>query len=887
MELKEYQAGVLDDLRQYLRTAHRCSTPAAAFARYWKERGVTLRDGAEYLRPYNDSIRGVSNVTVKVPTAGGKTFIACNAIDTIFRELPRERKAVVWFVPSDAILKQTYANLSNPHHPYRQKLDMLFQRRVRVVDKEEALQGLGISPGDTRGQLTVFVLSVQSFIERGSKTAATARNDGDLPRAYRQNAALNYGLQQEMKDRGIRIEGADELSLIQYMAWLNPVLVVDESHNFGTSLRTDVMRNLNPAFVLDLTATPREDSNIISFVDARSLRDAGMTKLPVIVYNLHDKSRVIDDAIRLRNNLEAYAHREQAAGGKYVRPIALLQAEPRSNSDTATFEKIKQALTEQAHIPEEQIKLKISGRDELEGVDLMSRDCPVRYIITVNALKEGWDCPFAYVLATVANRSSRVDVEQVLGRILRQPYTRRLGEGMLNMSYVLTCSDSFNDTLQQIVRGMKLNGYSGRDFRVAEDGAAATPPPKAEETPLGPMLPFADDGGGDDGISLKSHADDGTWQIDEADQMLRKAGEEREAYDKAEKEERQTDSGLPKEIDDAMTHYRIIDRYKDEAARIVLPNLYIKYRSVGGLFADSTKLVPVNLGNLLEGFDLRKQDRNIDFSDTTQMAAVDVAERQTGEYVATIHSLDDRQVWLLKQQMETMSAEEKRNQLSISIARQLSDNDNMIGYGSYLGYVGDILETMDGDRLAWLADRMVSTLEAIREKVRSLEEDYACKRFKMLCDTNAVVSSDVKGYHFSTAIVINKETMQGLPKQLYAEEEKGNAMENNVAGRMAQLDNVLFWHRNQGPGHGFGINGYTGGHYPDFIVVTKSHNIVLVETKGQQLANADSEYKIEIGRRWTDLSGERYHYFMVFPDGTQPLKGAITVSGLMERLRDL
>lgn len=66
----------------------------------------------------------------------------------------------------------------------------------------------------------------------------------------------------------------------------------------------------------------------------------------------------------------------------------------------------------------------------------MSRACEVRYIITVNALKEGWDCPFAYILATLANKTSRVDVEQILGRILRQPYTTQHQNPLLNLSYV-------------------------------------------------------------------------------------------------------------------------------------------------------------------------------------------------------------------------------------------------------------------------------------------------------------------------------------------------------------------------------------------------------------------------------------------------------------------
>lgn len=79
----------------------------------------------------------------------------------------------------------------------------------------------------------------------------------------------------------------------------------------------------------------------------------------------------------------------------------------------------------------------------------MSKGCAVRYIITVNALKEGWDCPFRYILATLANKSSVVDVTQILGRVLRMPYVRKHKIDFLNLSYVFTASSHFQETLSQ------------------------------------------------------------------------------------------------------------------------------------------------------------------------------------------------------------------------------------------------------------------------------------------------------------------------------------------------------------------------------------------------------------------------------------------------------
>ena len=55
------------------------------------------------------------------------------------------------------------------------------------------------------------------------------------------------------------------------------------------------------------------------------------------------------------------------------------------------------------------------------------RNCPVEYVITVEALKEGWDCSFAYVFCSVSRIQSATDVEQLLGRVMRMPYAKRRG----------------------------------------------------------------------------------------------------------------------------------------------------------------------------------------------------------------------------------------------------------------------------------------------------------------------------------------------------------------------------------------------------------------------------------------------------------------------------
>ena len=169
MELKQYQQTVLNDLAQYIDILKEQESNHKAFSTYWKQNGITLQQGEETFHPYCDTMNGAPNMTIKVPTAGGKTFIACNAIRTIFDAMPVNRtKVVAWFVPSDTILKQTYENLKNPQHPYRQRIDTLFNGRVEVYDKQALLFGQNFNPTIIKEQLSIFVLSIQSFATKAT-----------------------------------------------------------------------------------------------------------------------------------------------------------------------------------------------------------------------------------------------------------------------------------------------------------------------------------------------------------------------------------------------------------------------------------------------------------------------------------------------------------------------------------------------------------------------------------------------------------------------------------------------------------------------------------------------------------------------------------------------
>lgn len=200
-----------------------------------------------------------------------------------------------------------------------------------------------------------------------------------------------------------------------------------------------------------------------------------MVKLPVFLCNFVNVASVIENAISLQNRLEAIAKNENVN----LRPIVLFQAQSGVNEDAQTFEKLKNKLVN-IGIEKEQIAIKTAKINELDEIDLLDKNCKIRYII-INALKEGWDCPYAYILASIANKNSTADVEQLIGRVLRQPNARKYTNQELNVSYVLTCSNDFDTTAKSVIAGLNGAGFSKDDYRQNDFRELDKPKPRVLE----------------------------------------------------------------------------------------------------------------------------------------------------------------------------------------------------------------------------------------------------------------------------------------------------------------------------------------------------------------------------------------------------------------------
>ena len=882
MELKKYQQEVITDLSDFIDEIEKHNRLDIAFREFWAKKGISVNDyDNDHLHPYDNSVKGVPRVTVKVPTAGGKTFIACNALQTIFKNMPMGKpKVVAWFVPSDTILKQTYKNLSNPSHPYRQKIDSHFNSRVQVVDKEGALMGHNIKPNQIGEQLTIFVLSVQSF----------ATNTKDGKRVYRENENLEeYTKLYDSMTK--RVDGSDETGFIQVLSYLNPVVIIDESHNFEANLRVEMLNAINPCFIMDLTATPRKKSNIISFVDAIKLKRANMVKLPVIVYNHRSTDEVISKAINLQRSLEIKAKEQESNGGRYIRPIVLFQAQPRTNDDNITFEKIKQRLVE-VGIPEEQIKIKTADKDELKSVDLMSKDCPVRYIITVNALKEGWDCPFAYILASLANKTSRVDVEQILGRVLRLPYTTKHKDDLLNLSYVFTASNDFKDTLENIVRSLNKAGYSKRDYRISETqetqlndntqelslsdlfGTGTEPQPyKSNDETTSILCDNAEVEFNTEAIKASINSVEAQSDIDEIEQFAKNTNSQFEVeMNEAENENDDT----PNEIKDMTKYYKIKDTFAEYASNVKLP-IFVKKVNTASFFEPDSAVVPLDKKMLSEGFDLNIADKTINFARTEAEARM-IDLDSTNEYIPVPKKINSSILENIRNYFNALPAESKKKELSKSIAKDIKIDE--ISEPQIANYIYDVIEKFDDEALSDMMFYRTETTKKIKQKIDSLLAAHQEKVFNDLLDIGEIKCG--MPYEFPPRIT-HKKIAIGVYKGLYTEEEGDmNDYESKVIDAVANLDNVVFWHRNPQYSKGFLINGYIN-HYPDFIIYLKSGMTIVLETKGDDRDNSDTKKKVDIGKKWASKAGDKFRYFVVFEK--TKMEGTMTFPEFIDKIK--
>lgn len=473
---KIYQQQVLDSVTAYFQACHELPSPSVAFTatteRLW---GF----GNPY-RPLAGFPADMPYFCLRVPTGGGKTWLAARSVPLVNTHLLRcEHSVILWLVPSKPIREQTLKALRDRQHPYH--LALREAGPVTVMDLEEAKS---VTRATLDTSTTVIVATRQAFQVEDEECRKVYQSSGALMHHFDNlSPAQRDGL---LRD-GEGPQGTTPCSLANVLRLRRPFVVVDEAHNSRTELAFDMLARFRPSGVMELTATPdleRTPSNVLHSVSAAELKAEEMIKLPVVLQTEPDWQQCLADAIGRRDALHQLADEERRAGAAYLRPLVLIQSEPRrAGIETLDFERVRQELISNHGIPPEEIVIATGEEKGLEQIDadyklgIADPACPVKFVITQKALAEGWDCPFAYILVSMASLSSATAVEQLLGRVLRQPNASHRQAKALNQSYAFVVSRHFAETAgalrDRLVAGAGFEKREVAEFVTAAKGEQA------------------------------------------------------------------------------------------------------------------------------------------------------------------------------------------------------------------------------------------------------------------------------------------------------------------------------------------------------------------------------------------------------------------------------
>ncbi len=868
MPLKDYQQETLDHLGAYCREIR--SQMARGAAKPQRDAFELLTERGYYSPPGFDH---VPYICLRLPTGGGKTLLAAHAVGTVGRELlGTDRPVCLWITPSTTIRDQTLRGLLSIHHPYRKALEDSLGASVEVVTLEQALT----TPRAVQSEAAlVIVTTIQSYRiredEGGEELAATRRIYRD--NGYLQTAFEN--LPEWAKAELARDEkGNVDLSLANALKLRRPIVVMDEAHNARTPISFESLARFGPSMVLELTATPeqrhdpnqptdpRYASNVLHAVSALELQQEGMIKLPVDLESRNDWLEVLRATVQRREELEKIADRAtQEPGLPFIRPIALIQAQASSKTkETHTVEKVKAALIENLQVPADYIRICTGSLDEIGETDLMETNCPVRYVITVDKLREGWDCPLAYVLGSIGNAATATAVEQLIGRVLRMPFANPTRVPALDRAYAFVLSDNVVKTAMQLRDRMVEN--CGFDERSAKDalrvvstatqrglGLSQIP---LSEPPQSNQIPAA--------ISQKVRYDTTTKALVVESPLNRN-------------EVRALQEALPIAADrEAVEAYWERERPVGIAAK-KLDEFAKPFRIPRLVVRDGDRLT------LLEPEELDEFQWALDVCDP--------ALTET-EFSTDLHTAGAVELGLDKEALVTKSVGDARYvqleligegddwepiELTRWLDQELHRGDAFLGLPKsesqpWLQRVVDGLAAARKGGLPVIVRRRHKLASALRAKIADHGRKQVRKAIEWLIDKspNSVEASQ----EFSILLEEHDYKPSSLftgghtfKKQPFALIGAMNGEETECASKIDQHSNVARWIRN--PDHanhgGFWLPKSPGRFFPDFIVEMLDGTLVLVEYKMEKMSRDLEEiHKRAVGELWERRSGGKCRF---------------------------
>jgi type III restriction enzyme len=863
LSLKSYQVQTLGALRKFLeKTVERNSANLAFYE-------ITNR-------PFEPvpSLPGLPYVCLRVPTGGGKTILAAHSVAIAADSLLlTDTPTVLWLVPSQTIREQTLATLQDRTHPNRRALSDRFGENVRVITVTDALYA---KRADYDGGVVVIVATIQAFRVEDTEGRKVYEANGELMDHF---TGLASGLREALE---IGLSGDPVPSLANVLRLRRPIVIVDEAHNARTDLSFDTLARLKPSLIVEFTATPVTPeeskpekgiyaSNVLHQVSAAELKAAEMIKLPVILRGRANHTETIGDAIAWLDELTDTARAEERATGEFIRPVMLVQSEAKSKDKiTLHAEAVKKLLINDFRVPEAHIVIATGDTKGLDGVDLFDRDCKVRFIITQQALKEGWDCSFAYVLCSVAEQKSPRAVEQLLGRVLRLPRASRKGHENLNRAYAFATTASFQHAAKTLRDGLVNNGFEKVDAQALlhavptipglEDGGSAF---LYEET-LPPEV---------DAAAFKTNietATGGRVEVDLETGTLRAWGALSD-YDRTAMK-----LAMPQAVAntiDALVHRSRGARLREsdlqaEPIRFAVPQLTVRAGQAWQLFDRAHfldipwKLEESDPAPILNFF---TPPRN-----AAEEARIDVDETQAVkvEFVTDLH--DQLSLALaLRGWTKNALVNWIDRRLPYSSRRDITRVSSTL----FISKALDVISAKYGlsiDALARANFRLVDAVIKVIAKHRDAREAKAFERalfpqsgleFQTSSDVELVFDESRYGYNqpHKGGTVFNKHLFRVVG------DLEPTGEEYDCAIAIERNPDIKAWVRNTSKQpNSFWLQTSSDRFYPDFVALLNDGRILVIEYKGEHYStNDDSKHKLQIGDLWADRSGGHCLFLMI------------------------
>ena len=837
--LKQYQKNTIEVLTRYLADA-RFSDPKSAYDNILKD-----LYGEGIFIPFKslDGLEDAPYVCLRLPTGGGKTLLSAHTIRLAGENyLDSDYPLTLWLVPTDNIKQQTLETLTKEDHPNRQVLNQAFNGHFRVFDIADFKQ---IRPVDIDNKACIIVSTFQSLrVDDTNGRKVYAHNENLEPHFSKITATDSMEFVEESNQL--------KYSLANLFNWYRPLVIIDEAHNAKSNLSMEVLKRVNAACVIEYTATPAKNSNVIHSVTAAELKAEEMIKLPLNAFEYKTWEQSVNAAIQSRQKLEELANNKKLEH-KHIRPIVLFQAENKDRE--ITVEVLKKHLIENENIDESEIAIATGTQKDLDGLDLLNQNCTIRYIITVQALKEGWDCSFAYVLCSVANTTSSTAIEQLIGRVLRMPYAQRRKQEALNQAYAHISSTSWLKTAGKLKDCLVKMGFERQEVEQAVYQAPLSGLDDQQEHEIEFSLKGDFDLSSFDlleqlNITL-TESDDGSTKVEYKGDLAKDTCKKLVEAIKDPKEKQKVAKNLDVEI--KKREERLSPSQKGE--QFTLPQLCLYFDGELDVAEPNTYLQEG--WNIVDYFKpLTKDDFSL--NEDGKKFKIDIG----GQHKLEVGFLNKHEQLSLNGIHSNMQP----NDLCRWLDKQLHAHD--ISSNHLLEYLRQTVKALlarDDLDMAALARGRFILERVLKDRINQARKEAQKQGFQQCLFGEDIMRVDLDQYSFTFPEVypINQfyKGSYQFSKHYYPQVASMNNEEVECAKALDINDNIEFWVRNieKQPDKSFWLPTDTSKFYPDFVAKLKDGRLLVVEYKGKHLlSNDDTKQKDLIGQRWAELSNNLF-----------------------------